>query len=67
VALAKHRWGEPRPVQQFRPDVPAKVAAVLGKLMAKQPEDRYQTPDEAAGALASNPSATGRSCAPSRR
>jgi serine/threonine-protein kinase len=50
--LFKHQWEEPRPVEQLRPDVPPAVAVVLRKLMAKRPEDRYQTPAEAAGALA---------------
>ena len=34
------------------PDVPAAVAAMVRKLMAKKPEDRYQTPAELAAALA---------------
>ena len=39
-------------MEQLRPDVPPGVAAVVRKLMAKRPEDRYQTPAEAAAALA---------------
>jgi hypothetical protein len=35
-----------------RPEVPPAVAAVVGKLMAKRPEERYQTPAELAEALA---------------
>ena len=50
--LLKHRLDEPVPVEQLRLDVPPGVAAVLRKLMAKRPEDRYQTPAEAAAALA---------------
>jgi serine/threonine protein kinase len=49
--LLQHHMEEPRPLEQLRPDVPAAVAAVVRKLMAKRPEDRYQTPAEAAAAL----------------
>jgi serine/threonine protein kinase len=43
---------EPPPdIRQRRPEVPAELAAVLARLLAKQPEDRYQTPAEAAVAL----------------
>jgi serine/threonine-protein kinase len=48
----KHWEEEPVPVSQLRPDVPAELEAVLTKLMAKQPEDRYQTPAEVVAALA---------------
>ena len=51
--LLKHRFDEPVPVEQVRPDVRPGVAAVVRKLMAKRPEDRYQTPAEAAAALTS--------------
>ncbi len=49
--LMKHRLDEPVPVEQLRRDVPPAVAAVVRKLMAKRPDDRYQTPAEAAAAL----------------
>ncbi len=49
--LMKHKQAEPVPVEQLRPDVPPGVAAVVRKLMAKQPEDRYQTPAEVAAVL----------------
>jgi hypothetical protein len=44
--LLKHRLEEPTPVEKRRPEVPAQVGAVVRKLMAKRPEDRYQTPAE---------------------
>src|SRR5437763_4142148 len=44
--LLKHRLDEPVPVEKLRPDVPPGVAAVVRKLMAKQPEDRFQPPAE---------------------
>jgi serine/threonine-protein kinase len=42
----KHRWEEPPPVEQLRADVPPALAAIVRKLMAKRPEDRYQAPAE---------------------
>jgi serine/threonine-protein kinase len=50
--LLKHWLDEPRPVEELRPDVPPKVAAILRRLMAKRPEDRYQAPIELVAALA---------------
>jgi formylglycine-generating enzyme required for sulfatase activity/WD40 repeat protein/serine/threonine protein kinase len=51
--LLKHQLDMPTPVQQFRPDVPDEVAALLQKLLAKKPEERFQTPAELAAALQS--------------
>lgn len=48
VALAQE---EPTPVREFRDDVPVELAAVLDRMLAKEPEDRFQTPGEAATAL----------------
>jgi eukaryotic-like serine/threonine-protein kinase len=50
--LLKHQMEEAPPLEALRPDVPAGVQAILRKLMAKAPEDRYQTPAEVAEALA---------------
>jgi serine/threonine protein kinase len=50
--IARHLMDEPEPVEQLRPDVPAALAAVVRKLMAKKREDRYQTPAEVAEVLA---------------
>jgi serine/threonine-protein kinase len=49
---ARHRTEEPIPVERLRPETTPRVAAVLRRLMAKDPEGRYQTPAEAADALA---------------
>jgi serine/threonine-protein kinase len=49
--LRKHATAEPAALDSFRPDVPAGLAAVVRKMMAKRPEDRYQTPGEVAAAL----------------
>src|SRR5262249_42715682 len=50
--LMKHLTGTPEPVERLRPEVPEAVAAVVRKLMAKHPRDRYQTPAQLATALA---------------
>lgn len=50
--LVAHQTREPRPVEAFRRDVPAGVLAVLRKMMAKDPAERYQEPIEVAEALA---------------
>jgi serine/threonine protein kinase len=49
--VLKHQLNEPKSVEQVRPDVPPRVGAVVRKLMAKKPEDRFQTPVEVAAAL----------------
>jgi len=49
--LMKHQSSEPPNVAQLRPDVPAELAAVCRKMMAKKPEDRYQTAQEVVEAL----------------
>jgi hypothetical protein len=42
---------QPRPIEMLRPEVPAQVADVIYKMMAKKPADRFQTPAELANAL----------------
>jgi serine/threonine-protein kinase len=49
--LLKHQLDEPRPLEVLRHEVPPGVLAIVRKLMAKRPEDRYQTPAEVAVAL----------------
>ena len=39
------------PVQQLVPDVPAGLSAILNRLLAKDPDDRFATPFEVAEAL----------------
>jgi serine/threonine-protein kinase len=50
--LMRHQLDEPEPVTRLRPEVPPALAAVLNKLMAKDPAKRYQTAAEVAAALA---------------
>jgi serine/threonine-protein kinase len=49
--LMMHQAGQPRLVRAVQPDVPVEVEAIVSKLMAKRPEDRFQTPGELATAL----------------
>jgi WD40 repeat protein/serine/threonine protein kinase len=51
VKLLRHQTETPEPIERFCPDPPPGLSAVLSRLMAKQPEDRYATPAEAARAL----------------
>ncbi len=39
------------PIASLRPDIPPTLAAVVHKLLAKEPSERYQTPAEVARAL----------------
>jgi serine/threonine protein kinase len=50
--LLKHQKSEPAPVTELRSEVPAALVSVLHRMMAKRPEDRYQTPAAVATALA---------------
>jgi len=49
--LIRHTTEEPDRLEDLRPDVPAEVAALVRKLMAKEPADRFQTPLELSAAL----------------
>jgi serine/threonine-protein kinase len=49
--LYRHRFEERAPLEQLRPDVSAEVTAVVRRLMAKQPDERYPTAAAAAAAL----------------
>ncbi len=49
--IARHQVEEPPAVTDLRGNVPASLGAVVKKLLAKRPEERYQTPAETAAAL----------------
>jgi eukaryotic-like serine/threonine-protein kinase len=49
--LIWHRSRQPKPVGEIRSDVPEAVVAVVNRMMAKKPEDRYQTPSDVMAAL----------------
>jgi formylglycine-generating enzyme required for sulfatase activity/serine/threonine protein kinase len=49
--LQSHHSVEAQPLNEVRPEVPADLAAVVAKMMAKKPADRYQTPAEVVDAL----------------
>ncbi|MBP3959431.1 protein kinase [Gemmata sp. G18] len=49
--LLAHTNEAPPPIREVRPEVPAGLADVLARMMAKKLEDRYQTAAEVAGAL----------------
>lgn len=50
--LIRHSSEDPEPVTNFRQDVPEEVLAVLARMMARDPDDRFQTPAEIIPAMA---------------
>jgi serine/threonine protein kinase len=50
--LIAHQVKVPTPVRDLRPEVPAAMSTVVSRMVAKRPEDRYQTPAAVAEALA---------------
>ncbi len=49
--LLAHAHEPAPPIQAIRPEVPESLAAVLERLMAKSPVDRFQTPSEVSAVL----------------
>jgi hypothetical protein len=49
--LMRHQQAEPPPLTRFRPDVPADVTAIVQRMLAKEPRDRFQQPAAVAAAL----------------
>jgi serine/threonine protein kinase len=49
--LLWHRTKDPTPLRQIRPEVPEGLVAIIGKMMAKDPKARYQTPAQLAAEL----------------
>ena len=50
--LMAHSKRTPRPLREIRADVPAALAAVIERMMAKDPSQRFLTPEDVAQALA---------------
>ena len=50
--LIWHQVRQPEPIAGRRPDVPAELAAVLERMIAKDPAERFQTPAAVVEALA---------------
>jgi serine/threonine-protein kinase len=42
--LLRHQQEEPRPIAELQPQVPAAVQRIVSRLIAKRPEQRFQTP-----------------------
>jgi len=57
--LVRHQTEPSKPVEQMRTEIPPAVGGIIRKLLAKQPEARYQTPGELAHALATVMAASG--------
>src|SRR5262249_5042170 len=49
--LDSQRWRTPASIHQLREEVPAGVTAIVQKLMAKRPADRFATPAELARSI----------------
>ncbi|MDB5310959.1 MAG: serine/threonine protein kinase [Gemmataceae bacterium] len=49
--LLWHRTKEPTPIQQIRPEIPDGLAAIVARMMVKDPKARYQTPAQVAAEL----------------
>jgi serine/threonine-protein kinase len=50
--LIQHQSAEPTDIREFRPDAPSELIAICKKMMAKSVDERYQSADEVAAALA---------------
>ena len=50
--LMQHQSAEPTDIRKFRPDAPEELIAICRKMMAKAADDRYQSADDVAEALA---------------
>ena len=49
--LQAHHSADATPLNEVRPDVPAELAALVAKMMVKEPERRFERPAEVAEAL----------------
>jgi serine/threonine protein kinase len=51
LKLMRHQQAEPPDLKERRADVPDDLVRIIGRMLAKKPKDRYQTPGEVAEAL----------------
>ena len=49
--ISAHLDKTPLPIRKIRPEVPDALSGILGRLLAKDPQQRFQTPGEVATAL----------------
>lgn len=52
--IVQHQLDVPMSISVLRPHIPSTVAGIVEKLMAKNPDDRYRSPQELADALAAH-------------
>ena len=50
--LSRHQFSKPKAIRKLRPEVPEELAAVVERMLAKSPADRFQEPIEVVEALA---------------
>jgi len=50
--LVAHQVKTPQPIKEKRRDVPSDLVAIIDKMMAKRPEERFQTAEELSAVLA---------------
>src|SRR5205823_10170584 len=65
--LMMHQSVLPKPVREFRPEVSPHIEMVVHRLMAKRPEDRFQTPAELVEALTTHQLHTATLSSPSQK
>ena len=49
--LALHTGSNPEPVTNLRPEIPQQVASIVHRMMARNPNDRFQTPIDLVSAI----------------
>jgi serine/threonine protein kinase/thiol-disulfide isomerase/thioredoxin len=65
--LSGHLSREPKPISEFRDDLPKEVEQIVQRMMAKEPANRYQRPVEVVQALRPFVSAAPAAVEPARR
>ena len=53
LKLKRHAQVDPERLESLRDDIPAELSAIVNRMMAKDPNERFQTPAEVAPALKS--------------